>query len=446
MKIALIVPEFLSGTSFIQPPLGMLYVARLLEQQGHSVIVEDVRTSHISLDTLVRRVKDCDIAVITSTPYDQIQNYFVDYRYAYTVNTVRYIKEHIKTILVVVCGAHSTVRSDLVLSDTGADLTVRGEYIYALLRIVTTYAKHMPLEELPNIAYVRGGEYIETTTSMSLWHPDIPDDLFPDYKKVDMSAYFGVQYVNNHPLRKARRGVIQASRGCPFSCIYCHNFWGKQVRKRSAESIVSELELLQSSYGVEEVFFIDFTFTLDRQWVADICEQIVRKSIDLELTVETRVDLLDKQLLQCMRSAGFRNIWLGVESFSDDVLSVNCKGHSVDTAVRAIELIKESNISPHVFVMLGMPGETCATLNRTIQTIYSLRIPYTRSIMICTPRYGTAYYDLARDQFPEVSEGFHQLNVVKGLVANEMTPSMLLKAKTVLEDRSFFYQPRCPQI
>ena len=96
--------------------------------------------------------------------------------------------------------------------------------------------------------------------------------------------------------------------------------------------------------------------------------------------------------------------------------------------------------------MLGMPGETVDTLNQTLRQIYDYKTPYTRSIMICTPRYGTEYYDLALKQYPNLGEHWFNLNAVKGLVANEMTPTLLLKAKNILKNRDFIYQNYCPQL
>lgn len=446
MNVSFIVPEFLSGTSFLQQPLGLLYAARLMEKQGHHVKIEDVRMSHITLSELVRRSASSNLIFLTSTPYDQTQNYFVDYRYAYTVKTANYLKRHLPHVPLIVCGAHSTVRPELVLDDMKADIVVRGEYIYTMLEVVKAFSTGLAVREVPNLVYVRDNHYVHTPIDYSLWHPSMPDDLFPAYDKVEMSSYFGVQYVENVPLRRRNRAVIQASRGCPYSCSYCHNFWGSRVSKRSPESVLMELEILEQEYGVREIFFIDLTFTLDRDWVTDICELLIEKQLDLELTVETRVDLLDAEMLQQMANAGFKNIWLGVESFSNAVLEASNKGHTADIVAPVIEMIRGTGIDPHLFIMLGMPGETVGSLNETIATIHALRAPYTRSVMVCTPRYGTPHYRAAKNEYPEVARGFHRLNAVKGLVANEITPSLLLKAKEILRDREFVFRRDCPQL
>lgn len=446
MKIALLVPEFLSGMSFLQQPLDFLYIAKLLEQNGHDVKIVDARITHLSLDGIVRSIAECDLVMLSTTPYDQAQNYFVDYRYAYSVTTANYIKKNLPKMKLVVCGAHSTVRPDLVLKEMAVDILIRGEAISTFSLLIDALDQKISLDTVPNLIYKQKDAFIETKQDMLLWHPDIQDDLFPAYEKVEMGAYFGVHYINNIPLRRKNRAVIQASRGCSYSCSFCHNFFGRMVRKRSPESVVAEMEICEKYYGVQEIFFLDLTFTLDRSWVLAICEQLSKRHLHLELTVQTRADHLDSELLADMAKVGFKNIWLGVESFDQNVLTLANKQYKLDGLFTVIDLIRKVNINPHAFFMLGMPGETIQSLNSTLKAIYNFKIPYTRSIMTCTPRYGTAYYELAKKQYPHIEKHWFYLDSVKGLVANEMTPSILQEAKNILKNRNFIYENSCPQI
>ena len=191
---------------------------------------------------------------------------------------------------------------------------------------------------------------------------------------------------------------------------------------------------------------MDEVFTLNREWVFELHEQIVKSSIHLELTIQTRVDCLDRDLLIILKEMGVKNIWLGVESADDNVLQLMNKGTNIQQINRTIDLIKSVGISPNAFFMIGGPGETVLTINKLIREIYDYKVPYTRSIMVCTPRYGTDYYRLALEQYPEVKDGWFNLNKVKGLVANEMTPFIIKKAKQLFNKRDFIYEPECPRI
>lgn len=437
MKVSFVIPNFLSGSSFLQQPLDVLYAANILRRDGHSIAVVDVRAKALTLEQLGHKVKDSDLIIVTTTPADQSQNYFVDYRYAYAVSTINYLCATFPQKKIVVCGAHGTVRPDLLLKDIDASIIIQGEYEYTLQRLTRTLTHDQPITEVPNLV-IRNpdGSLIKTIADEALSHPAFPDDLMPAYDLVDMADYYGDSYIDNIPIRKQNWAVIQASRGCPYSCSYCYNFWGKNVRRRTTDSVVQEMEILEKTYGVREVFFIDATFTLDSDWVADFCEKVISRRLDITWTVETRCDLLTKDLLERMKKANCVNIWLGIESFNDDVLKKANKGYSSEIVIPAITLIREAGINPHAFIMLGMPGDTDESLTRTITELKEIHLPYTKSIMVCTPRYGTPLYKLAKEQYQFLGDDWHSLDSVKGRVGNSMTVEKLQGYITEMRKRN----------
>jgi len=447
MRVALVVPEFLSGSSFLQPPLGMLYCATMLERDGYTVDVIDVRARGIPLRRLAQEINGASFIVVTTTPYDQVQNFFVDYRFQYALRTINFLKEQFPQIPIAVCGSHGTVRPDLMLRDSRADIVIIGEYELTVSRLVRAVFERTDLESVPNLVLrANGGQIKRTEEDLGSLHPELADDIIPAYHKIDMSAYYGDHYVNNQPVKRWHWAVIQGSRGCPYSCTFCFNFWGKRVRKRSAEAVVSEMKLLEQEFGVEELFFIDFTFTLDRAWVMEICELIQKEGLKVRWASETRCDLVDEDLVKAMSTANCRRIWLGVESFDTNILRNAEKYETVDVIHSAFRTVTQSGIEPSAFIMLGLPGETVETLNRTIRGIYDFKIPYTKSVIVSTPRFGTAYYELAKLQYPYLGEYWQDLDAIKGLVANGMCPHLLQRVINLMKNRDFVYSSICPQI
>lgn len=446
MRVAMVVPDFLSGTSFLQQPIDFLYAATILERDGFDVSVIDCRVSHISHEQLTKQLTSFDLIVITTTPCDQVQNYFLDYRYAYAMNTINHVKCLLPEIPLVVCGAHVSVRPDLVLREVNADIYLMGEIILAVAWIAKAIRNKSSLSCVPNIIWKKGSEIITNPINEELYHPNLDSTVLPDYSKIPMASYFGVKYISNIPLRRLKRAVVQSGRGCPYNCEFCHNFYGKKINRRSPEVVAEELYICQHQYGIEEIFFLDEVFTLDLKWLAALVELVKHKGVNLEYTIQTRADLINKESLLLMRDLGVRNIWLGVESANDEILTLSHKGINVGIINSAIEEIKDFNIVPNAFFMLGMPGETVQTINSTIRELYQSKLSYTRSLMICTPRYNTPLYKIAEKQYPFVSEHWFNLNAVKGLVANEMTPYILQKAKSILKDREFLFRSTCPQI
>jgi len=440
MKIALIIPEFLSGSSFLQPPLCFLYTSALLRNNNYQVTIIDLRVLHININVLVSNLADYDLIVVTTTPYDQVQNYFLDYRLSNAFLTINSIKKKFPKIPLVVCGSHSTVHPALLFEDVNADALLQGEIPNVILNIANCIKEKEPLANVPNLVFKNGKEIEFSKRDNTLWHTSLSDDLFPDYDNVDMTKYYGVKYYDNVPVRQPNRGVIMASKGCPYQCNFCHNFFGTRVCQRSADSVIEEIVLLKEKHNVKEVFFLDSTFTLNKKWVTEFCQKISQNNLKLDFTIQTRIDLLDSEILECLSEANIKNIWFGIESFDQHILDLSNKQYSANIIVPTIYELKEKSFIPNIFFMLGMPGETIDTLNNTIKNIHELKIPYTRSIMICTPRYGTKLYEKAKKQYPNIDNHWFYLNAVKGLIDNSMSVELLSNAKDLLKTRDFIFK------
>ena len=434
MNICLVVPDFLSGTSFLQQPLDMLYTASILERQQWSVTIIDCRVHHLSFKSMLNQIKNADVIVVTTTPIDQVQNYFVDYRYAHAINTIKRIRTHFPDKTTIVYGAHLTANKDYVYADIKADYYIFGEILVTLPSLILALEQKSDISEIPNIAYVSDGVIKETETNVALQHPPIPEEIYPAYDKVEMDEYFGTNYINNIPYIQTRRAVMQGGRGCPYSCSFCHNYFGKLIKYRSPKITAEELEICYKQYGIKEIFFLDEVFTLNKSWVSDLRKEITRRNINLKITIQTRVDCIDKDVLEELKLMGVTNIWLGIESMSEDILNTIKKHILVSEINETIKLIKSYDLQPLAFFMIGNEKETKTSLQRLIDGIKNLDLPYTRSIMICTPRFNTSLGDYAMEQYPEISSWF-DLHRFRGLVNNNITPQDLMQFKELLKTR-----------
>ena len=124
---------------------------------------------------------------------------------------------------------------------------------------------------------------------------DSLDDLsFPDWSIYDHTAF------KQYPLLKRTPTLmIQASRSCPYKCTYCPYIANNQkYLLRSTESVISEIKHNQIKYGVNSFLFRDPIFGLNRIWVKQLCEEIIKEELDIEWGCETRFDLLDEELIK----------------------------------------------------------------------------------------------------------------------------------------------------
>ena len=392
-EILLLIPEFQTATSFVQPPLCYLSVGTQLLNAGIPFDILDNRVYSYSIEQLTDIASHYRTIVCTSSPLDQVQTYFLDYRYSIFVKTVNILQSKLSEgQKIIVCGAHSTVRADIVCRDIKPDIILKGEIEIQLFKLLRTLYNRKPIDSFPNIL-IKVGDFYRTNREDSLEaHPSEWKNLEINYSLVSASDYFGYHFIGNTHVKKLRHAVVQASRGCPFHCIFCYNFYTHSVRYKSIDVLIRELKSI-SANGFEEFFFIDQTFTINNEYIQALCRSIVENDIALKWTCETRIELIDEPTIKLMKDAGCVGIWFGVESFDENVLNVNKKGYVQSDYTRTISILERYGIDYRAFIMLGMKGDTQASLNKTIDTIIKNKIHISKTIVRCKVRFGTELYD-----------------------------------------------------
>jgi radical SAM superfamily enzyme YgiQ (UPF0313 family) len=180
--------------------------------------------------------------------------------------------------------------------------------------------------------------------------------------------------------------------------------WERRVRKRSADSIVTELKYLDA-LGIHNIMFHADTFTIDRNIVIELCNKIIDQRLPVRWICNSRVDTIDYEMLCMMKQAGCWMINYGIETASDVILENVRKGGNatVDQARKAVEWTKRSGIKVWAYFVMGLPGETKDTVNETIRFAKSLPADIV-NFAIGTPYPGTELYIQAKDNNWLVSE------------------------------------------
>ena len=188
---------------------------------------------------------------------------------------------------------------------------------------------------------------------------------------------------------------IITSRGCPYRCIFCSkSVFGKKYRANSPSYVVDEILFLKQKFGIEEIKFYDDSFTLDRKRIFEICRLLKKEKIDIEWTCETRVNLVDSDLLSVMKDAGCYMIEYGVESGVQEILCNLKKDITLKETVEAFDSTHKLGIETVAYFMLGAPEETVGTISKTIEFAKKLD-PDFAQFSILTPLPGTELFDLA---------------------------------------------------
>lgn len=168
--------------------------------------------------------------------------------------------------------------------------------------------------------------------------------------------------------------------GCPFHCSFCSEklLFPKKgdflFDQRPVEEVLSILERVKDDFS--SVYFSATTLTYDRDWIGEICEEMVRKNCILPWRSDTRVDCLDPQLLEIMKRSGLKQLSLGVESFSDHLLTSVNKRQSAATVYDQILMCKQCGVDVKALLILGLPGQSAQDVLDTQRIIRELGIAY----------------------------------------------------------------------
>jgi len=182
------------------------------------------------------------------------------------------------------------------------------------------------------------------------------------------------------------------SRGCPAGCRFCikHVSYGACVRFRSPENVLAELEQLVA-LGVRKIHMYTDLFTVNREHVLGICEGILERQLPIKWTCNSRVDFVDLELLQSMRRAGCWMISWGIESGEPEMLKRMHKGITLEKVEQALRWSKEAGIMNWGYFIIGLPGETEASIRKTID--FSKRLPLDLVLFhIAAPHPGTPFF------------------------------------------------------
>ncbi|MBM4032170.1 MAG: radical SAM protein [Planctomycetes bacterium] len=357
-EILLVTPPYHSGVveaagSWL--PLGLLYVGGALQKAGCGVALYDAMTRFDTLEDVratLRRERPAAVFVscITATVDDGIE-------------VCRIAKEEAPDTLTVLGNSHPTFMYEEVRGGSpDVDVAVRGEGEETAVELVEAWRAGADLSQVRGIAFRRGGQVVATPP-----RPFIAglDSLEPAWHLVPWGEY------TYRPKPGSRLAVVSSSRGCTQHCRFCSQrlFWQESWRAVSPERFVGQLEALRERHGVDVAMIADETPTLDSARWERILHLLVERRLGVALLLETRVNdiLRDAALLPTYRQAGVEHVYVGVEAVNQSTLDLFQKDARVEEGKRAIELLNAHDIISETSFVMGMPHETRADMELTIE-------------------------------------------------------------------------------
>ena len=357
------------------PPLGLALLSAIWDAQGHTSQIIDAAALQLKIPEIIAMINPVtDFVGITATT-PEISRALV---------IARKVRETFPGIKIIMGGVHPTVFHEELVRDKFCDMVVRNEGEIS----ITELARGTPCNLIPNLTWRKSDSEVVVNPDAETY-VDLDNLPLPAYHKLPMHLYHSA-------LGAARQepsiGMI-TSRGCPGKCTFCFSgIFGSQIRFLSPVKIIDHIEHLQKNYGIKEISFYDDTFTAHPKSVAELCQLIIMKKIRITWSCFARVDCVTSELLLQMKEAGCHQIMYGFETVDENILKNINKGLSVAQFQKAIGWTKAAKINIRGAFMLGNPGETLASMERTINYAKTIGIPFA-VFNITTPYPGTAMYN-----------------------------------------------------
>ena len=378
------VPKALEGGKGYYPKLGLMYVAAWYERAtGNTPVFIDCPPEGINEQELTRRVRKIQP--------DMVAMSIMTFNLLDALHTAGVLKQEHPNIKICLGGPHVNLYPKETLDQPNIDYVVFGEGEKIFTQLITALEKDISepqfLQAIKGLGWKKNGISIINPAQTELL--DLDELPFPARHLVDVSKY-------QHIIGEGRQFfTIQATRGCPAACTFC-DIRQTKFRCRSPKSVVDEIEQLVNM-GVDDLFFVDDTITINKKNLIDTCNLIVERGINIHYKISARVDTINEEVLQALKKSGCYRIHFGIESANPRHLKYLQKGQTPEKVERACKMTRKAGIGFFAYMMIGIPHETREEIFATVDFTKNLNPDYAQ-FSICTPYPKTELYQQMLDE------------------------------------------------
>lgn len=382
----------------VYPPLGLAYFAAWLRKKGVESRVIDANILEKTNDVVFGEIAEFDPQLIG------ISSNIVTAQAGEEL--AKMIKEKYPNKLVVFGGPYASNVVEKLLTRSGADCIIRGEGELTLLELVE---KGGAFETIRGVSYLKDGKLIQNPEAAKIQNLD--DLPFPAY---DLLPPLNLYRSRS---RYTPMAPMMMTRGCPFGCIFCssahtaNSVFGNAIRKRSPENIVSEIRMLSEQFGVRQIDFLDDNFSHDMIYAEKVMDAIIDAQLPVVFNFQNglRADRLNEKLISKMKKAGVIKVGIGIESGDQHIVDLAKKSLVLERVRDSIKLLRKHGIIVIGFFMLGLPGETKESMEKTIQFAKETN-PHMANFSVVLPLPGTELFRMVEEAnafVKNVEDGAH---------------------------------------
>jgi radical SAM superfamily enzyme YgiQ (UPF0313 family) len=333
-------------------PLGLAYIASVLEEQGHQLRIVDLCFSEELEEEL--RIQALrwrpDLIGLSLRNLDNL-TYPTAVSYVPEAEEVIALCRRYSTATVVIGGSGFSLAPRELLKELDVDFGIAGEGEKPILSLVHCLERGIPATGIPGL--IAREDFSETLPPMDR----VESIGFPSRDLLDNGRY----------LRHGGMGNIQTKRGCPFNCIYCTYplLEGPSLRMRPVEDVLREIRLLREHHGVDFVYFVDDIFNFPRDHAFGLCRSMAAGGVGIKWVAFVNPGYVDEGLIEAMKEAGCMGVEFGTDSGSPAMLRRLGKSFTAEDIVRASEICKKVDIPFAHYLLLGGPGEDEKTMEES---------------------------------------------------------------------------------
>lgn len=352
-----------TGNYFKELPMGILYVASACVREGIDTIMIDQYVNNLSNREVVKMVKKENPEFVgfslTSLSFEN------------SLVLAREIKKKINNCQIVAGGPWASLRRDKILNYREFDYVIYGEGEITLPELLKKFSDKKKLYSINGLIFRKGKKII--TNKPREFIKNLDGFPYPARDIININDYSRGRsfYVEDQPV-----DYIQGTRGCPYSCTFCSSsdIWHRSYRMRNPVKIVEEMIYLKNQYGSKGFHFSDDNLTVSKKFILNLCDEIIKKKINLPWMCISRVDTLDEEIIKTMKKAGCTGMWFGLESGSQEILNYLKKGTTLNIIQKTIGICQKYKMKLGGSFMLGVPIETEKTIKETIKFAWNLNL------------------------------------------------------------------------
>ena len=366
----------------VYPPLNLALLAAIAERHGHEAVIIDAEVDCIPMPKLIEKAiaQKADLIAITGkSPFFHLSRDFGSG-----------IKKAGCATPIVIGGPHITImEAEAFFPEFDYGVVGECENIWPVL--LERLEKGLSVADVKGVLYRDRGEI--KYTGKNVYDRDLDKLPFPARHLLPMARY----RIGTLQGRKNFTS-IQTVRGCPWKCIFCASeaLNTTSVGRRSAELVIAEMKEVIARFNIRHFMIVDDVLTLDRKHITDICDRIIAEKLNITFEGSTRANLIDEPLIIKMKAAGLARLSFGLETVDEEMRKTMKKKVPLEYYSRANALLGKYDIEALNSVMLGLPGETKATVKKTLDFLKNDRNVKQANFAIAVPYPGTEFHEMAK--------------------------------------------------